>query len=159
MGAGDRLAMPRFLRECSAPSSSSSAHPPSPASSSTADAEPSVVEELQRRKAAFLAHFKSASVPITAAEDAQPTASDFTSNRSLDGALTPASDADSKCHVCNAPLRLLRLRVGFIRCCWGLSDAADGFFIWLRSIGAGTAGWRYAACTARTKCRCRIWGS
>ncbi|KAG6959048.1 hypothetical protein JG688_00010258 [Phytophthora aleatoria] len=109
--------MPRFLRETSrdhrtpdvAPSSSSSSSP-SPASPSAGEAEPSMVEELQRRKAAFLAHFKSNSAPISSGEDgAVPTASDFSSTRSLDGGMGPHC-ADSKCHVCNAPLRLLRLR-------------------------------------------------
>ncbi|KAG3080599.1 hypothetical protein PI124_g5722 [Phytophthora idaei] len=109
--------MPRFLRETSrdhrtpdvAPSSSSSSSP-SPASPSAGEAEPSMVEELQRRKAAFLAHFKSNSAPISSGEDgAVPTASDFSSTGSLDGGMGPHC-ADSKCHVCNAPLRLLRLR-------------------------------------------------
>ncbi|POM72800.1 Hypothetical protein PHPALM_10431 [Phytophthora palmivora] len=115
MGAGERLAMPRFLRETSrdrapdvAPSSTSST---SPASPSRGEAEPSMVEELQRRKAAFLAHFKSNSTPLSSADDGTgPTASDFSSTRSLDAAMAPHSDADSKCHVCNVPLRLLRLR-------------------------------------------------
>ncbi|KAE9017307.1 hypothetical protein PR003_g12721 [Phytophthora rubi] len=116
MGAGERIAMPRFLRDASrerapdvAPSSSASASPsPSPASPSASDA---VVEELQRRKAAFLAHFKSNSAPVSSVDDAAgPTASDFSSQRSLDAAMVPHSGADSKCHVCNAPLRLLRLR-------------------------------------------------
>lgn len=116
MGAGERLAMPRFLRDRApdvAPTSASAS--PSPASPTTGEsaAEPSMVEELQRRKAAFLAHFKSNSAPLPSSEDA--TAADFSSTRSLDVAVAPQSsssstDADSKCHVCNAPLRLLRLR-------------------------------------------------
>ncbi|KAF4139322.1 CRAL/TRIO domain [Phytophthora infestans] len=110
--------MPRFLRETSrdnrtpdvAPSSSSSSSP-SPASPGAGESESlSMAEELQRRKAAFLAHFKSNSAPISNSEDAPAiTASDFGSTRSLDGGMGPHC-ADSKCHVCNAPLRLLRLR-------------------------------------------------
>ncbi|CAH0477010.1 unnamed protein product [Peronospora belbahrii] len=70
-----------------------------------------MVEELQRRKAAFLAHFKSNSASIANGEDTTaPTASDFRSNRSIDAMMTPQSGTDSKCHVCNVPLRLLRVR-------------------------------------------------
>ncbi|KAL4172084.1 hypothetical protein KRP22_007258 [Phytophthora ramorum] len=119
MGAGERLAMPRFLRESvreRAPdvvpsSSSSSSASPSPASPSAGDAEPSMVEELQRRKAAFLAHFKSNNSQTSSGEDTVLTG-DWSSQRSLDGvtSVAPQSGADSKCHVCNASLRLLRVR-------------------------------------------------
>ncbi|OWZ18988.1 hypothetical protein PHMEG_0006830 [Phytophthora megakarya] len=110
MGAGERLTMPRFLRETSRDRAPDVAPSSSPASPSATEAEPSMVEEMQRRKAAFLAHFKSNSAPISTADDAAPTAADFSSTRSLDAAMAPHSDADSKCHVCNASLRLLRLR-------------------------------------------------
>eukprot|EP00644_Phytophthora_capsici_P014769 jgi/Phyca11/510059/fgenesh2_kg.PHYCAscaffold_53_\ len=116
MGAGDRLVMPRFLRETHrAPDVAPSSSSPSPASPSAGEAEPSMAEELQRRKAAFLAHFKSNSAPLPSSDDnAMATASDFSSTRSLDANMVPHTCADSKCHVCNAPLRLLRLRVGFM---------------------------------------------
>ncbi|KAG1691003.1 hypothetical protein DVH05_027285 [Phytophthora capsici] len=112
MGAGDRLVMPRFLRETHrAPDVAPSSSSPSPASPSAGEAEPSMAEELQRRKAAFLAHFKSNSAPLPSSDDnAMATASDFSSTRSLDANMVPHTCADSKCHVCNAPLRLLRLR-------------------------------------------------
>ena len=122
MGTGDRLAIPRFLRETSrerGPDVTPSSFPASslsPASPNAGEVEPSMVEELQRRKAAFLAHFKSSSTPLSSTEDVTaPTVSECSSNRSLDVAMTSQSGADSKCHVCNVSLRLLRVRVGFIR--------------------------------------------
>lgn len=56
--------------------------------------------EWAKRKAQFLAHFRSAST--AAADDAPPE-------------LQPAAEppTDSKCHVCNVALRLLRMRVRF----------------------------------------------
>ena len=118
--------MPRFHRETSrergldttlTPAFTSTSSPSSsvsPASLSTGDVESSMVEELQRRKAAFLAHFKSNSTSFNGADEvATPTASEFTASRSLDVAMTPQTGADSKCHVCNVSLRLLRVRVGF----------------------------------------------
>ncbi|KAL7682363.1 putative FYVE zinc finger, CRAL-TRIO lipid binding domain, Zinc finger, FYVE/PHD-type [Plasmopara halstedii] len=117
MGSGDRLAMPRFFRETTrehqtpeisaSPFSSTSSPPSSP---SEGEVEHSMVEELQRRKAAFLAHFKSNSAPISSGDDgAKTTPSESCSTRSLDSWMGPHS-ADHKCHVCNTPLRLLRLR-------------------------------------------------
>uniref|UniRef100_M4B361 CRAL-TRIO domain-containing protein n=1 Tax=Hyaloperonospora arabidopsidis (strain Emoy2) TaxID=559515 RepID=M4B361_HYAAE len=122
MGAGDRLVRPRFLHETSrkrAPdaalpaASSSSSSPPSSSppltSLSTTDTEPSMVEELQRRKAAFLAHFKSHSTPLSTADNTA-AAPDYPQCQSFDAAMMPSGGAESKCHVCNAPLRLLRVR-------------------------------------------------
>ncbi|RLN32776.1 hypothetical protein BBJ28_00023838, partial [Nothophytophthora sp. Chile5] len=120
------MAMPRFLRDTSrnadvspstpasvaaAPSSAHAhASPASSSASSSADAELSMAEELQRRKTAFLAHFKSgggtgtaASVPAGLGDDAAAPpaswASSFLSQRSLDATTATVATADSKCHV------------------------------------------------------------
>ncbi|CAI5739952.1 unnamed protein product [Hyaloperonospora brassicae] len=127
MGAGDRLVMPRFLHDTArkrapdAAASVSATVPPSSSSSptasrvctplSTTDGSASVVEELQRRKAAFLAHFKSHSAPPFASADDETAAADERTCQSFGAAaVLPSGSADSKCHVCNAPLRLLRVR-------------------------------------------------
>ncbi|CAI5717983.1 unnamed protein product [Peronospora effusa] len=115
--------MPRFLREASRErspdltttssftSTSSLSSSLSTTSLSTSEVESTMVEELQRRKAAFLAHFKSNSTSLSSTDEVTtPTASEYTSSRSLDVAMTPQTGADSKCHVCNVSLRLLRVR-------------------------------------------------
>ncbi|KAI9915482.1 hypothetical protein PsorP6_007147 [Peronosclerospora sorghi] len=109
MGTGDHVPRSRIGRDTSrerSPDASLSSSTPS--SPSAAEVEPSMVEELHRRKAAFMAHFKSTSTPGSGSEDV--AAPELNRNRSLDVAMTPSTGADSKCHVCNAPLRLLRMR-------------------------------------------------
>lgn len=111
MGPGDRPAMPRLTSREPPPSNVAlpSSPSPSPASPSEGEEESSIVEELQRRKAAFLSHFKSTSSPNAGDDGAEPTSTDFCISRSMDGWMG-SHGADHKCHVCNAPLRLLRLR-------------------------------------------------
>lgn len=133
--AGLELAhIPRLLRDreppasATAPLSSSSIRSTSgdgvvsSSASGGDDAELTMATSLEaqwaKRKAQFYAHFKSlsdgdksgsADGPVAAAVD-------------VSAAATAAACADSKCHVCNAALRLLRLRV---------SERMDVSMMWL----------------------------
>lgn len=106
-------AMPRFLRleprgSSTATMTTTTTKTPETtadnATPSSAEGEPSELSlsaELQRRKAAFLAHFGRFEDGLATAMAANAAA---VANES-------ASPSDWKCNVCNAPLRLLRLRV------------------------------------------------
>lgn len=131
--AGLELAhIPRLLRDREAPASATSTATTAPPSSSssirstsgdgvvsrstsgvgTDDAELSMTASLEvqwaKRKSQFYAHFKSLSDgDKSVSADVGPE----TAAVNLSATATAAAHADSKCHVCNAALRLLRLRV------------------------------------------------
>lgn len=111
--AGDQaatlLAPPRFFRASSAgagPASNSTTTTTTAPVTEAADAEPTLFGEFQRRKSAFLAHFNRSDEGL-----ATSGATTMAAGGPASASATSENPADWKCNVCNAPLRLLRLRV------------------------------------------------
>lgn len=166
--------IPRLLRDREPPSTASTAPLSSSfARSTSGDADsPTVAENAEltmaasmeahwaKRKSQFFTHFKTLSDGDKGDGPNKELVDD------LAAATAAAAQADSKCHVCNAALRLLRLRVSELLGCYHSYTAC-----WWRrltknvvlsmkndlycSTTAATAGFLCAACIARTKCRCR----
>lgn len=106
------LAPPRFFRAASAGAATTAAAATATAtataaiaSGEAADAEPTLFEEFQRRKSAFLARFDRAEDALGSSRGA------MAAGGPPSGSAATENPADWKCNVCNAPLRLLRLRV------------------------------------------------
>lgn len=102
--------MPQFVRTThaegsAAPGSASSTSTPllNRADSGTGsdDSQSELMTEWAKRKAQFFAHFKALSDGDKSAESPPESAAPA----------APEPHAESKCHVCNVALRLLRLRV------------------------------------------------
>lgn len=102
-----------------------------------------------RRKAQFFSHFKSLSDEEKGLDALEK----------IETLLPNHAHADSKCHVCNAALRLLRLRVSGMcgaQCVCLLGGGAKLTSCVCCSTTAAIVVWPCVACTARTRCRCHI---